>query len=254
VNFSDLQLRGEAPDLVAVHLVAPESQGQERDIVIVDSCDCVRIKPGAAMVLRAFGRETCSGENKRMDEPDSLHLINDFLGSAHVFAAAVADVIEEQLLKEVTESTVTASQLKLLKLVSFTGTQSIGAVAAFLGISGAAASKTVDKLVRMMLLRRSEAETDRRAIHLSLTQPSRRLLANYDAARQRKLREIFGDCNPQDLKQAAELLDRLSACMIGVSANPEEMCLQCGIYFREKCILAKLLNRRCLYQRQTGNE
>ena len=28
------------------------------------------------------------------------------------------------------------------------------------------------------------------------------------------------------------------------------MCLQCGIYFREKCVLRKLLSRQCLYQRQ----
>jgi hypothetical protein len=32
------------------------------------------------------------------------------------------------------------------------------------------------------------------------------------------------------------------------------MCLQCGIYFREKCVLRKLLSRRCLYQHHRREE
>lgn len=181
---------------------------------------------------------------------DSTDLIDDLLGSAHVFASAVADVIEEELLREVAGDQITVSQLKLLKLVNVTEARTIGDVAAFLGVSSAAASKAVDKLVRMMLMRRSEGETDRRATHLSLTQPSRRLLAAYDAARQRKLLQVFGQFTPGDLQQAATLLDKLSARIVDQSAKGEQMCLQCGIYFRNKCVLRDLLSRQCLYRRQ----
>ena len=187
-----------------------------------------------------------------MEENDAVSRIDDFLGSAHVFATTVADVIEEELLKEISDNLITISQMKLLKLVNLTEAQTIGDVAAFLGVSNAAASKAVDKLVRMMLLRRTEGETDRRSIHLSLTQPSRRLLSAYDTAREQKLREIFKDFEPGELQQVALLLDRLSANIIEHSAKMEQMCLQCGIYFREKCVLKKQLSRRCLYQRQRG--
>jgi len=183
-----------------------------------------------------------------MTENDTTDWINDFLGSAHVFASTVADVIEEELLREAGGDQITVSQLKLLKLVSLTEAQTIGDVAAFLGVSNAAASKAVDKLVRMMLLRRSEGEADRRAIHLSLTQLSRRLLDAYDEARRRKLQQVFGQLDPEELRQAALLLDRLSARIVEHSARAEQMCLQCGLYFREKCVLRNLLSRRCLYQ------
>ncbi len=176
--------------------------------------------------------------------------IDDLLGSAHVFASAVADVIEEELLREAAGDQITISQLKLLKLVKVSEALTIGDVAGFLGVSNAAASKAVDKLVRMMLMRRSEGETDRRAIHLSLTQPGRRLLAAYDAARHRKLLQVFGQFDSGELKQAAALLDRLSARLVDQSPKGEEMCLQCGIYFRNKCVLRNQLSRRCLYQRQ----
>lgn len=182
-----------------------------------------------------------------MAQKGTRDLVNDFLGSAHVFASAVSSVIEKQILSEVAENKITVSQLKLLKLVSLTDSQTVGDVANFLGISNAAASKAVDKLVKMMMLKRTEGENDRRSIHLSLNGPGRRLLTAYDSARQRKLEEIFEEFPAGDLKQAAMLLDRLSARIVDHS-NSEEMCLQCGIYFREKCLLRKLLSRNCLYQ------
>jgi DNA-binding MarR family transcriptional regulator len=191
-----------------------------------------------------------------MTEERTTDFIDDFLGSAHVFASAVAGVIEEELLREVDQQ-ITVSQLKLLKLVSLTEAQRIGDVAAFLGVSNAAASKAVDRLVRMMLLRRSEGESDRRSIHLSLTQPGKRVLAAYEAVRQRKLQQVFGKFAPEELQHAAMLLDRLSAQIVHEgAADGEQMCLQCGLYFREKCVMRKLLSRRCPYQqhRAMANE
>ncbi len=53
--------------------------------------------------------------------PDrSLREIDDFLGSAHIFASAVTDIIEQKLLEKIAEGQVTASQMKLLKLVGTT--------------------------------------------------------------------------------------------------------------------------------------
>jgi len=183
-----------------------------------------------------------------MSEHGASGLIDDFLGSAHVLAAIVADAIEAESLREAGGIPVTLSQLKLLKLVSMTEAQTISDVAAVLGVSNAAASKAVDKLVRMMLLRRSEGETDRRSIHLSLTEPSRRLLAAYQAARLRKLEQVFGSFELNDLRQAAQLLDRISARIVEQGVREGQMCLQCGIYFREKCVLRELTGRQCLFQ------
>lgn len=185
-----------------------------------------------------------------MADGNTAGRINEFLGSANVFASAVRDFIEARILREVAGDQITLSQLKLLKLVSLTDKHTIGDAANFLGISKAAASKAVDKLARKMLLRRSEGEADRRSILLSLTEPSRRLLAAYESARQRKLSEIFGQFPLEELHQAAELLDRLSAHIVDRSLGSEVYCLQCGLHFREKCLIRQKLNRKCLYQQQ----
>jgi len=177
----------------------------------------------------------------------SPQLVYDFLGSAQVFATAVTEIVEEKLLHEVAGETLTLSQFKLLKLVANTDAQSIGDVAAFLGVSNAAASKAVDKLVRRKLLVRAEGQEDRRAAELSLPPRTQRLLAAYDAARDQRLAEVFRSFSPAELQRTAEILDRLSAGIVDHNAQPEEVCLQCGIYFREQCLVRKLVGRRCFY-------
>ena len=184
-----------------------------------------------------------------MPDANTPEMISEVLGSVQVFSSAVRDVLEEQLLLETARGRLTFSGLKLLKLVAFTDSHTIGDVAAFLGVSNAAASKAVDKLVRRRLLRRAEGHTDRRASELSLTGEGRRLLGAYEAARDQKLTEIFGACVPEQLCGMVATLDRLSANIVDHTANPQELCFQCGIYFREKCLLRESVRRTCFYQK-----
>ncbi|MFB3776326.1 MAG: MarR family winged helix-turn-helix transcriptional regulator [Bryobacteraceae bacterium] len=174
--------------------------------------------------------------------------IGDLLGSVQVFASAVRDVLERDLLREATRGRITFPQLKLLKLIALTDVHTIGDVAAFLGVSNAAASKAVDKLVRRQLLRRTEGHVDRRESEISLSRDGRRLLDQYERAKSLKLAEIFGACGLEQLFSAVEMLDGLSARIVDHAAKPEEICLQCGIYFREYCLLRELVHRTCFYE------
>jgi DNA-binding MarR family transcriptional regulator len=189
-----------------------------------------------------------------MASAHTADLINDFLGSTHVFASSVNAVIEERVLHDVGPPQLTFSQFKLLKLVAHTDAQTIGDVAAFLRVSNAAASKAVDKLVRQGLLLRKEAQGDRRAIQLSLTTASHQLLAAYNAEKDRKLASVFRQFSARDLKRTAELLDRLSAGIVDHTAKEEEICLQCGIYYRKKCLVRQLVRRNCIYHRQRSRK
>ena len=94
-----------------------------------------------------------------MDHGKRLQVINDFLGSAHVFSLAVNELMEQKI-RETIGSELTLSQLKLLKLVSKTNAEKISDVAGFLGVSHPAASKAVDRLVRRGLVDRKEDAVD----------------------------------------------------------------------------------------------
>ncbi|MHB1071110.1 MAG: MarR family winged helix-turn-helix transcriptional regulator, partial [Gemmatimonadaceae bacterium] len=116
-------------------------------------------------------------------------------------------------------------------------------------ISSAAASKGVDKLVRRRFLRRTEAKLDRRAMHLSLTEHGQRAIKSYEDARDAKLLAIFEAAPAAGLRRAIALLDRLSASLVEHGADPEELCLQCGIYFRDKCVARQFGKRKCYLAR-----
>jgi DNA-binding MarR family transcriptional regulator len=186
-----------------------------------------------------------------MADRESENPIDDFLGSAHVFVSTLDELIEEALLRETLDQGITSSQLKLLKLVAMADTHTIGDVAAFLGISNAAASKAVDKLVQRMFLHRAEA-ADRRAINLSLTDSGRRVLEAYHEEKKKRLADIFRDFSPEELRRVAEMLDRFSSRILERNEASDRICLQCGLYFREKCLMRNLLSHECLYHQQKG--
>ena len=177
-----------------------------------------------------------------------VETIDDFLGSTHIFAAVVEDIVQENLVKQASEGKVTYPQFKLLRLVALSDTLSIGDVAAFLGISNAAASKAVDRLVKKKLLQRTEFAQDRRAVRLSLTDAGSRMIQQYDDLKSRSLPKIFTSVSPAMLKSVAQVLDSLSLALL--ERAPEKAratCLQCGIFFRERCVMRAGANRNCFY-------
>jgi DNA-binding MarR family transcriptional regulator len=178
-------------------------------------------------------------------------LINELLGSANLFVSALSGVMEQRLLAEIADKQLTLSQLKILKLLDLTDARNIGDVAAFLGISNAAASKTVDRLVRRKYLRRVEVPSDRRSNELSLAEPGRKLLNRFEVAKNRKLSEVFEGMDPKDLQRTAEFLERLTKGIVTHSGNTEEICLQCGIYLQKRCLVRDVSRADCSYQART---
>lgn len=175
-------------------------------------------------------------------------LMSELLGSAHLFVSAMTGIMEQKLLSETTGKRLTPSQLKILKLLHLTDARNVGDVAAFLGVSNAAASKSLDRLVRQKYLHRTEARGDRRSSELSLTASGKRFLGQYEAAKDRKLVKIFRDVAPGDLRRAAGLLEHLTKAIVTHSANPEEICLQCGIYLHQRCLVREAMRAECSYQ------
>lgn len=175
-----------------------------------------------------------------------MGIINDFLGSVRILSTTIDEWMEQEL-REVTDDRVTPSQLKVLKLVARTNARRIGDVADFLAVSNAAASKAVDRLVRRGLIRRTEAAADRRAVELSLTPEGRTLLAQYEAATNQVLKELFGSLDQEQLKDTAQFLDQLSTEVVKTGRVRDGICLRCGIHFRDRCILRQSVGKNCYF-------
>src|SRR3974390_1566159 len=133
----------------------------------------------------------------------TAQLSNEFLSSARVFAWSVREIIERTVLREVAGDKLSFSQLKLLYLVAHTDPLNIGDAAAFLGVPCGAASRAVDKLVHRRLLRRVTPAEDRRSFRLSLTEPSRKLMDAYQAARDYRTKMALKQFPPDELKRTS---------------------------------------------------
>jgi len=189
-----------------------------------------------------------------MNAKHSSRTVSETLGSAHVFASALTELLEEKLIREVSHRRLSFSQLRALQLIAATDRNTVGDIAMFLGVSNAAASKAVDRLARGKWLRRMEAEGDRRSTHLSLTDAARRVLAEYDAARERELQNLFREMSPAEVEQASRMLHRLSTRIVTHVAESGNDCSRCGIYFRDCCLLRGSSDRRCFHKRQTSRK
>ena len=66
-----------------------------------------------------------------MPDSNTPEMISELMGSVQVFSSAVRYGLEEKLLRETARGRLTFSGLKLLKLVAFTDSNTIGDVAAF---------------------------------------------------------------------------------------------------------------------------
>ena len=181
-----------------------------------------------------------------MPDNDQIERIQQVMGASHLFCTTVNELLERTL-DEASEEQLVLSQVKLLLLIARPGQRfKVTDVADFLGVTNAAASRAIDRLVQRGLIDRSVSAEDRRAVDLSLTPASRELLDRFTEIRNRELMEVLGDFPIEKLDAAAELLDELSVRLARLEDHHEERCLRCGIHFRNGCVMRDVLDRECV--------
>ncbi|HSQ36538.1 MAG TPA: MarR family transcriptional regulator [Acidimicrobiia bacterium] len=175
---------------------------------------------------------------------ETLEAINDLLASATIFTSASSDLLAAEL-GQLAGDRLTFAQLRLLRLVGRQDPLSIGDVAAFLGVSSAAASKAVDRLVRGGLLRRAESPDDRRALEITVTEEGRALLRDFDARSGQAMLRLLTGVAPRQLRDISDGLDRLSLSISAGVGEEDLLCFRCGLYFRDECLLRSMTDHQC---------
>jgi DNA-binding MarR family transcriptional regulator len=170
--------------------------------------------------------------------------VEELLGSAQVFSAAVNGLLEAQV--ERAGLDLALSQVRMLSLIERLPTCGIGDVADYMGVSSAAVSRAVDRLVRRGLVDRMTAGEDRRAVDLVITEQGRAMVRRFQEAVRGSLGELSETLEPDRIRLAIGLLDQLSLVMVQRYADVDESCFRCGLHFREKCVLRRVVGRHCV--------
>ncbi len=171
---------------------------------------------------------------------------------AHIFASAVRERLEAELLREANDS-LTLSQFHLLRLIALNGQHQIGEVADFLGVTPPAATKAIDKLEGLGLVRRGPSTTDRRVTLLSATENSRELVSRYEELERARLTPILAGFSAEEISQFTRLLERFALSLVAGGAEDDGLCLRCSAYFDDHCPVHKVTDN-CPYQRMVDGK
>jgi DNA-binding MarR family transcriptional regulator len=120
-------------------------------------------------------------------------------------ALQAADVMMRVAARSVSEveDIVTSPQLRVLVMVANRGPQTLGGVAAELGVHASNATRTCEKLVRLGLVERTEDPNDRRFVRVALTPEGRALVERVIGHRRSALAEVLAVMEPDERNAAA---------------------------------------------------
>lgn len=169
-----------------------------------------------------------------------------FLHHTHVFASTVQEILEKKYLRETTKLEITVPQFNLLRLLTQNGRHHVGEMASLLGVSKAAASKNVDKLVRLKLVTREVKQEDRRAISLNLTARGKNVIRKYEELKEERLKAALQDLTTKELDTLMQGLEKVSLLIMEGEQENADLCMKCSAYYVDHCPL-RTLSRRCIY-------
>jgi DNA-binding MarR family transcriptional regulator len=128
-------------------------------------------------------------------------------------ALAAANVMMRVAARSVfeVEDLVTTPQLRVLMLISASGPQSIGAVAAELDVHPSNATRTCEKLVQAGLILRSDDPADRRYVQLALTTRGDELVEHVLSERRAAMADVFANLSPDDQANVSAAFELFAA-------------------------------------------
>ncbi len=181
-------------------------------------------------------------------------LANDLLRHFHVFSHAIQSVLQNSVAASVSGGTLSFRQVSLLVLISSKGGHLVGDIVHFLGVSYAAASQTVDKLVKMNLLTLESDPRDRRVKRISVTEKGARIAHQFQEEQNRRIQHLMSQYDPETLKRLSDgLADMATILMTAQNEKDQPVCLQCGIFDVHGCVLDGETEASCPYQSHWDN-
>lgn len=165
------------------------------------------------------------------------HTTHQIAEYSRVLAQVLDDVVEYNFLMELPLSNLTRTQFTMLKILAVSAPRTVSTMAEILRISRAAASKNIDKLVRIRLVARKVIKSDRRITEVVLTDRGRELVGRYENIRMKKQQEALSVFSAREREQFAELLRRYVNNCLSQEKSIDLICLQCDGSISDACLL-----------------
>jgi DNA-binding MarR family transcriptional regulator len=134
------------------------------------------------------------------DDEDQAAAVEVLMAASRVMSAVVARTLAGL------EETVSIPQFRVLVMLRYEGALNLKSIADGMGVNPSNASRTCEKLVAAGLLKRDDAEHDRRNVSISLTPRGRRTVDSLMRARAEMLAQAVADMRPVDRRRLVPVL------------------------------------------------
>ena len=161
--------------------------------------------------------------------------IDEFIRHLHIFTHITRHNLEKKFVKEVSEDSVSFVQMNLMRILLQNPGQTVGNIAKFMNVSYPAATKTIDKLVKLGFLKRKEDTHDRRIAHLFLTQSGERAVKKYADLRNEVINKVIDNYGYEKTKLLNDSLREFSGMVVKILPINAGVCMECGAFDPAKC-------------------
>lgn len=161
--------------------------------------------------------------------------IDEFVRNLHLFTFLARHSMEGKFVQESTDKQISFVQMNLMRILEQHPGQTVGDIAKFMNVSYPAATKTIDKLVRLGFLRRREDSHDRRIAHLHLTPAGRKTVEKYSELTREQLRLALERFGMERARLLNEHLFRFARAVVDVIPISGGVCMQCGAFDPNEC-------------------
>jgi DNA-binding MarR family transcriptional regulator len=177
--------------------------------------------------------------------------LDPLLKSLLLLGRAIEQVMDTRAVMAAHGSPLSASKVRMLKLIAHSGKQSVGQVARFLGVSDPAASQLAESLVRQKLITRNTDPRDRRTAFLKLTPYGKKLTQTIEQEQRHRLRLAVKSAGLSRSREWGPFLSEMTKCLIEAEQPYDQSCLQCGSHEDQTCVLEGG-SAECLYRIHTA--
>ncbi len=162
-----------------------------------------------------------------------------FLRYGHILSSLLRELLEDRFLGELSTHPLSRTQFCFLKLITLNADVQIGEVATCLGVTPAASSKTIDKLVMFGLVTRTTSPEDRRATMLQATDAGRRLVRDFEDLKASRLWPVIGALGDDRRQLLCELLEEVCVNLLDQEKNLNRTCMRCAGYYHADCAVGR---------------
>lgn len=159
----------------------------------------------------------------------------DFINSIHLLTHLARHNMEERFVDKIANGEISFVQMNLMRVLGENPGRTVGEVAAYMNVSYPAATKTIDKLVRLGFVKRKEDNRDRRIAHLQLTHQGQKVVEKYTEFRDEQIKKVLKHFEGNGVSGMTDKFLDLARALIDELGVIEGACLQCGAFSPEYC-------------------